>query len=112
MTTIVIKRNSVIAHGNMEKGIFLLLCYATGALILGYLFFIGHITFTVLARKSLETKERALSSQIGEMELEYLALNQAVDLDLAYGLGFKNAESNTYFADLTKGNTVGFNNHD
>jgi hypothetical protein len=81
------------------------LCYA--------MFFIGHITFTVIARKSLENTERVLTSKISEMELEYLALNSMVNLNLAHELGYRDAQVNTYFAD-TKGraNTVGFNNHE
>jgi hypothetical protein len=113
MATLALQKNRITTHGSPEKSIFIALIYITGALLVAYLFFIGHITFTVLARKSLENSQRMLSSEIGEMELTYLALNGEVDLNLAYELGFKDAGADAFFADMSgKTSTVGFIHHE
>src|SRR3989338_3739537 len=78
-------------QGNTEKTAFLLLVATLGLSCSLYLFFVGTITFNIVARNSLESGNRELSSRVGELELLYLSESNKVDIDLAYSLGFKDA---------------------
>ncbi len=53
-----------------------------------YVYFIGTTIFNVIARKSAENQVKTLSSKVGELELEYLSLNNSLDLAKASSLGF------------------------
>ena len=57
----------------------------------------------IIARKGYEMDARSLSSEVGELELSYLAKSNNVDLALSYSLGFKEAK-----ATFATRKTVGF----
>jgi ribulose kinase len=70
-----------------------------GALIMlsiVYIYLIGSITFSVLARKSLETTVRNLGSQISELELTYLASANKIDKNYALSKGFVDSHQNIF----------------
>lgn len=50
----------------------------------------------IIARKSFDMNSRALSSEVNDLELKYLAISNSVDLPFAHSLGFK--EVKTTFA--------------
>lgn len=72
-----------------------------------YLFFVGHITFSVIARKSFEDEVRTAKSTVGELELTYLNAKNAITLDYARTLGYTETTA-IQFASVDS-NTVGFN---
>jgi hypothetical protein len=87
---------NIIDDGNLQKRILNIMFLTLGILVFFYIFFLGNMIFNIVERKSLETYARTLSNEVGDLELEYLAVSEKVDLDLAYSLGFK--ETKTKFA--------------
>lgn len=70
----------------------------SGLIILGimYVYFIGSITFNVLARKSLENTVRNLNSSISELELVYLNNLNQIDKEYALEKGFVDAKNSIF----------------
>lgn len=62
-----------------------------------YAYFLGSITFDIVARKNIEQDIKNLRSELGALELEYLALDKDVTMERAYKLGFRES-ADTYFA--------------
>ena len=87
---------NIIDNGNLHRKILNSMFYTLGFLALCYVLFLGNMIFNIVERKALETKALTLSNEVGNLELEYLAMSQKVDLNLAYSLGFK--ETKTKFA--------------
>ncbi len=81
---------------NTQKTIFraLIACLMLLSVVYGYL--IGSITFNILARKSLETTVRSLSTNVSNLELEYLNKTNKIDKQYANSLGFVNANDNIF----------------
>jgi hypothetical protein len=69
-----------------------------GFIILGifYAYFIGSITFNVLARKSLENTALNLSSNISQLELTYLENLNEINKEYALTKGFVDAKNNIF----------------
>lgn len=86
----------IMENNYTRKTIFKVLLF--GLIVLGimYLYFIGSITFNVLARKSLETTVRTLGSNISELELTYLNNMNEIDKDYAMTKGFVDANNNIF----------------
>ncbi len=63
--------------------------FAFGALAFGYVLILGNIVFNIIERKTAEAAVRVLVSDVSDLELDYLALSNNVDLDMSYNLGFK-----------------------
>src|SRR3989344_752952 len=70
---------------------FILWSFAT--LLLVYAVLLGNIVFNIVERRSLELHARALSNEVGELELSYLSLSSGIDLDLSHSLGFKETKA-------------------
>ncbi len=87
---------NIIINNNLHRRILNLMLWTLGALALFYVFFLGNMVFNIVERKALEGYARTLSSEVGNLELQYLSVSQKIDLDLAYSLGFK--EVKTKFA--------------
>lgn len=62
---------------------------AFGTLAVFYALILGNIVFNIVARKTVETETRVLSSAVSDLELEYLTLSKSVDLEKSYSLGFQ-----------------------
>ena len=69
-----------------------------GFIILGifYAYFIGSITFNILARKSLENTILGLNSNISQLELTYLSKLNEINKDYAKEKGFVDVKSNIF----------------
>lgn len=65
------------------------LIWYLGALAVFYVVFLGSMVFDILERKALQAEARALGSEVGNLELNYLSLSGKIDLEYSYGLGFK-----------------------
>ena len=74
-----------------QKVIFRWLVSLIIVLCILYAYLIASITFDVLARKSLETNAKELDSQVGQLELQSIALSQNVNSELGKTLGFVDA---------------------
>lgn len=66
-----------------------------------YVYFIGSITFNILARKSLESNSRTLGSNVSQLELTYLANSSKIDRNYALSKGFVDARNNIFVARST-----------
>ena len=91
---------NIITNSHTKKTIFKVLLSMFIMLSLIYIYLIGSITFNVLARKTLETKARALGSHVSELELTYLNTANKVDKAYALSLGFVDIHD-TIFATRT-----------
>jgi hypothetical protein len=65
-------------------------------LSISYIYFIGNITFNVIARKSLETSLANLSSEVNKLDLVYLNKINEIDKDYAIANGFVENRHNIF----------------
>lgn len=61
-----------------------------------YMYFIGSITFNILARKSLENTARTLGQNVSQLELTYLANSSRIDRGYALSIGFVDAKDSIF----------------
>lgn len=66
------------------------------ALSISYIYFIGNITFNVIARKSLETSLANLSSEVNKLDLVYLNKINEIDKNYAIANGFVENRHNIF----------------
>lgn len=97
---------SINSQDDIEKKIFNMMIVSLGVLALVYVFLISNIVFSIVERNSLNVKNSLLSSEVGELELEYLSVSQKIDLNFAYQNGFK--ETKTEFTPLFTSNNSRF----
>jgi hypothetical protein len=86
----------IMENNYLRKTLFKVLFSALIILGIMYIYFIGSITFNVLARKSLETTVRTLGSNISNLELTYLNNLNEIDKDYAETKGFVDANDNIF----------------
>ncbi len=53
-----------------------------------YVYFISTSVVNVVQRKSIEIETQMLSSNVGELESEYISLSKNITLSYAHSLGF------------------------
>jgi len=78
-----------------------------------YAYFVNSTILNIVERKDINKEMVFLSSDVSEMEMEYFALSNKIDLPYIYSLGFKDASSYTSYASrkaLTK--RLSFNNNE
>lgn len=80
-----------------RKAIFRVLVGALIFLSLLYMYFIGSITFNILARKSLEVSLKDIGNNVSQIELEYIALSNSINSQMGKDIGFIEAKG-TIFA--------------
>ncbi len=88
--------NDIVANTNTQRIIFKFLVFSFIILSIAYIYIIGSITFNIVARKSLETTAKALSSNISQLELTYLNNMNDINKNHAESLGFKDAKSSIF----------------
>ncbi len=75
---------------NNSQGAFLrTILFAFGGLALGYVLVLGNIVLNIIERKTAELSIRNLTSEVSDLELEYLTMSNNVDLNMSYAMGFK-----------------------
>jgi hypothetical protein len=87
---------NIVNNNNLEKRMLNILLYIFGVLAVLYVLILGNMIFNVVARQSLGKEARALSNEVGDLELQYLSMSNKIDLTLSSEMGFK--EANTKFA--------------
>lgn len=66
-----------------------MMLFSLVVLALLYVLLLGNMVFNILERRTFEADARALSNEIGELELVYLSMSSEVDLNLGQAMGFK-----------------------
>lgn len=94
-------------NNNAEKFMLKVVLFSFAALAVWYLLLLGNIVLNIAERKTVEAKVRTLSSEVGDLELGYLAMSNNIDLNLSYSLGFKEVDAK--FATRKTLDAVGFN---
>lgn len=85
-----------VAQLNRERTIFWSL---VGVLFLCagfYMYFINSTIQNVVARQNFENESSKLALTIGSNEFKYISLRNAINLDMAYSLGFKDISAKTF----------------
>ncbi len=101
MTTHTLKRHTTIVINNdLNRRLFYMVLAAFVVVSALYLYFLGNIVFAVLERKTIETKIAVLSQEVNDLEINYLAANNTINLARATELGFSEAKA-AVFANRT-----------
>jgi hypothetical protein len=85
---------NIVDNHNLQKRILRTLLVSFGFLALAYVFILGNIIFNVVERQSLGGETKTLSSEVGNLELEYLSISGKIDLALSQEMGFKEPKTN------------------
>ncbi len=80
---------SIQAIDNAEKFMLKAALFSFGALAIWYIIILGTIVFNITERKTAESKIRSLSSEVSDLELDYLSKSNSIDLNLSHSMGFK-----------------------
>lgn len=89
-------RNINVINNNIERFTLNIVLWSLGVLALLYIVFLGNMVKNIVERQSLEASARSLSNEVSNLELNYLAISNNVDLNLSHFMGFK--ETKTVFA--------------
>jgi hypothetical protein len=95
----------IVDDNQTRKQIFRVLVSTVIVLSICYVYFIGSITFSVVARKTLESTMRETSSRVSSLEVEYLTLSNKIDAPTGLARGFVDPH-NTIFATRTGASAV------
>lgn len=79
---------------DMHRVILRGLLVALVGLALSYSLLLSVMVKNIVERKNLERKILTLSTEVGDLELSYLAISEEVDLELSRTMGFKEAIAN------------------
>jgi hypothetical protein len=105
MTKVQAITNEIQTNGDMQRIIFRSLLCALVLLSVAYAYLISSITFNVLARKSLTTTVRGLTTNISELELSYLDGLHTINKEYALSKGFVDIQA-SIFATRTASNVA------
>ena len=83
---------------NYEKAIFWSGLFCVSLLLVLYGYFLNSAIHNVVNREKAENKVAEISSKIGELEYQYIALKNGITSDLAYSLGFETLSNPTFIA--------------
>lgn len=112
MTISSLKMNTrIINNDNLMERFFRALCVTLGLLFLSYLYFLGSITFGIVERRALETQAKDLASEVSNLELQYLALSNKIDMRLAGTLGFAETKSARFVSRVPEAPSLAIRDH-
>lgn len=63
-----------------------------------YGYMVNQTIWNAFNRDNIETQIVALNSKLGDLEFEYMAIPNNVNINKAYEMGFQNASTNTIYA--------------
>lgn len=86
-------RNVSIVNGNIEGLLLKIILCSFGALALFYVLILASTVSNIIERRNLETRARALSGEVRNLELTYLSMSNGIDLPLSHSLGFKETQA-------------------
>lgn len=67
------------------------------ALVLSYAYFVNAAIVNIVATKNMQVQISDLTSEVGNLEAEYLAAKSALTLDEAHSLGFVSSGADTSY---------------
>ncbi len=82
-----------ISDSQTRRQILNFLLVTCGTLALLYVLLLGSIVWNIVERRALETQARALSNEVGELELVYLGALQKINPAYSASLGFKEVKA-------------------
>lgn len=87
--------NVNITNNNIEvgKNILNTMIFILAALAFFYILILGNMVFSIIERRNLEKEIAVLSSEIGELEVSYLAASNSIDMNLSSAMGFKETKA-------------------
>lgn len=80
---------SIINNNNIERHVLNIMIWSFGTLALLYILFLGNMVFNIVERRNLEKDVRTISSEVQDLELNYLSMSSKLDLALSQSMGFK-----------------------
>ena len=69
---------NIVNNNNLDRRILNAMLVSLGVLALCYVLFLGSMIFNIIGRKSAEVNASALSSQVGDLELQYLTMSSKI----------------------------------
>jgi len=89
-------KNVTITNNNIEveKVVLNAMVSVFCGLAILYFLILGNMVFNIVQRKTLEKKELALESEVGNLELSYLSVSNSVDIALSSSMGFQKTQVN------------------
>ncbi|MEI6400136.1 MAG: hypothetical protein WCO58_01280 [bacterium] len=84
-----------------KRAVFTITKYTFFSLIATYCVAIGFITFSVVAKKTVDNQIKIVRTAVGDLELQYLQATNNIDTSYAYAHGFVSA--NPVFASKSAG---------
>lgn len=84
-------QNVSITNNNVSGRAVVLKSMLTSLVLLAllYFFILGSMVFNIVERKNLEQNALTLSSQVGNLELSYLAVSNSIDSAMSASMGFE-----------------------
>lgn len=77
----------------VEKTLLKTMLFILGSLAVVYLLILGSTVLNIIERRAMEKEALALSNEVGNFELSYLAISSSIDLALSSSMGFKETET-------------------
>lgn len=89
-------QNTSITANNVDMSKIILRSLLATLALLGmiYILLIGLMVWNIVERKDLEKEMQTLSAEVGNLELEYLALTSSINLELSESMGFREIPPN------------------
>ncbi len=94
---------------NQQKALFWIAIAAAFLCAILYGYFLNAAIVNVVEREKAEEKMARLNSQIADLEFSYISLKNVISLDLAYSLGYQNAEGAKFISRKSGGKEISFN---
>ncbi len=93
-------------QSSTEKKILLALCAFVVFLLFSYVYLVNKTVWNVVARKNISTEVVKINDDISKLEYSYLTLKNAVSINNAYAMGFKDIEGSSSTLFVTR-NSLG-----
>ncbi len=105
------KIEQTIHEYSQEKKIMLVLLAIIVMLCFSYAYMVNKTVWNVVTRKNTTAKISAVTNQVSQLEYSYITLKNAVSINNAYALGFKDAndKDTTYVSRPTFGKALSIN---
>lgn len=87
-------RSISILNTNIERLMLHTMLWSFLAFALLYILLLGNMVFNIVERRTLETDMRALTNDVGSLELSYISMSNNINLTFSHSLGFKETKIN------------------
>lgn len=85
---------NIVDNNNLQKKVLNFLLISFGVFAVFYAIILGNIVFNIVERQNLASQSKIISNEVGNLELEYLAASNKIDLALSQEMGFKEVKTN------------------